>query len=181
MELDFWSHSDLYGHWNMKIVMYGKTSNNRRWMILSCGSHPMAYVECFDKKTVDEAENTIDVHGGITYTSIGSFHNRYFSIEDGMWIGWDYAHAGDAVLYRTAKGSYFDDDNDRKWQLREVLRDVERVNWQVDILEEKENVLASVGDTIAIDHLAVVLGYDCESPRFIAGASDEGTKEETQA
>lgn len=80
-----------------KKVLHEGTHDGYDFLILSLGSHPTAYVKVpkehkyFEK---DYEDIDIDTHGGLTYSNFGVIHR-----EDGWWIGWDYAHAGDYLEY----------------------------------------------------------------------------------
>ncbi len=58
--------------------------------------HRTAYINVVDTelKFVDYNNIDIDVHGGLTYSSIS-----LYDCDNGWWIGWDYAHYMDAPDY----------------------------------------------------------------------------------
>lgn len=103
-----------------------------KYVILSLGSHPTAYVE--NKIGVadywDNILDDIEVHGGFTYCG-----NAYWD-ENGIdktdYLGWDYAHSGD--LYYNSLFS----ENGKKWTTEEIFSEVKNVIEQLIKIEEKE-------------------------------------------
>lgn len=108
-----------------------------KYTIISNGTHPCAYVRipqnhpCFGKN-YEELES-IDVHGGLTYSQ--NHIPRQRAEESEWWIGWDYAHGGDyfgdpAIQYKGFIGA-------KKWTVDEILKDVESVIKQLQEIEEE--------------------------------------------
>lgn len=87
--LYYWPIFSRYG-----TVIEEGNKNGYRYRIVSYGTHPCAYVEIprnHPLYSVFYDDCDIDCHGGLTYSESRS--------GDDWWIGWDYAHAGDAWLY----------------------------------------------------------------------------------
>lgn len=69
------------------------------YVIVSYGTHPCAYIE-IPKDNVSDEDKLIDIdcHGGITYVfTTGLIKPNNENHRDGHWIGWDYAHACEAI------------------------------------------------------------------------------------
>ena len=75
-------------------VLYNGEYIGHKFVIISLGSHPTAYVE--NKMAItdycDCRLDNVKVHGGFTYCDTG-----YWSSESKktLWLGWDYAHCND--------------------------------------------------------------------------------------
>ena len=114
----------------MEIELYNSNRANRlvkkdtyrglTYIIASCGTHPVAYVKIprnhffyrvRDKEVIYNFP--APCHGGITFVGTPSTIGVDFNKRD-IWIGWDYAHAGD--FYREGNG--------KKWTLEEIYEDV---------------------------------------------------------
>lgn len=98
------------------------------WKVLSLGSHPCGYVSVpknhpFYGKRCLEIEDYIEVHGGLTFS--GKLHSL-----DGLWFGWDYAHAGDFTFPFTMTG-------DKRWSTQEIVDECLRAIEQFRSFEEK--------------------------------------------
>ena len=109
-----------------------------RYIILSMGTHPTAYIEIpkghiLDGKDGDELD--INVHGGITY----SRHEMYGIKTDNWYIGWDYAHLGDYLGYEE---ELYPRANHKKWSTAEIERDckkaIEEIIDKYEIQEDKD-------------------------------------------
>lgn len=110
--------------------------NQIPYRICSVGFHPVAYVsvpanhKMYHK--LRELENIIKVHGGITYCA-NTLYTEDFGIEDGHWIGWDYAHCGDYsgifLKHRPFIGEL------KVWTTAEILEDVKSVIKQLEVME----------------------------------------------
>lgn len=89
------------------------------------GDYPTAYIEIPKKSKLyglfygDYAES-IDVHGGITYSKRHLYIGDDIELKDSWFIGWDYAHAGDYISFLPFKGG-------KKWTTEEILEDVIKV------------------------------------------------------
>ena len=70
--------------------------NEHEFKIISYGSHPCCYVKLNpDEKYYGKAKDEIPLlcHGGVSFAMVVENDDRF---ENGFWIGWDYAHYGDA-------------------------------------------------------------------------------------
>lgn len=104
---------------------------NRKYFIISQGTHPCAYVE-FN----NEFERGSDLwyetpcHGGITFDDYAYWDEN----DETYYIGWDYAHLGDYLPFK---------DDGKKWTTKEILENVKEVidylNKFVEKEEENEN------------------------------------------
>ena len=98
------------------------------WKVLSLGPHPCGYVSVpknhpfYGKKSWD-IDDKIEVHGGLTFS--GKLHGF-----DGLWFGWDYAHAGDFTFPFTMTG-------DKRWSTQEIVDECLRAIEQFRSFEEK--------------------------------------------
>lgn len=96
------------------------------YCIVSHGTHPCAYVELpaghkwYGAGYSGEMEDTVDCHGGITYTDYGLLPKDNENHKSGFWIGWDYAHCYDHA-------GYDQDDDGKKWTTAEILEEVKNV------------------------------------------------------
>lgn len=83
-----------------------------KWLVLSLGSHPCGYVSIpenhpFYGKKYWDIEDKIEAHGGLT------FSGKLRDIE-GLWFGWDYAHAGDFTFPFVMTG-------DKLWTTQKIV------------------------------------------------------------
>lgn len=103
-----------------------------KYVILSLGSYPTAYVE--NKIGVadywDNILDDIEVHGGFTY--FGNAHWDENGIDKTDYLGWDYAHLEDLCY-----NSLFS-ENGKKWTTEEIFSEVKNVIEQLIKIEEKE-------------------------------------------
>lgn len=84
------------------------------------GSHPCAYVQMDtpdydsipDYDSVDVFEG--EVHGGFTF--FGSMKHLCLN---GIWLGWDYGHLGDAIHDEDTRG--------KRWTTDEIISEVKKV------------------------------------------------------
>ena len=103
-----------------------------KYVILSLGSHPTAYVE--NKIGVadywDNILDDIEVHGGFTYC--GNAYWDETNSDKTNYLGWDYAHLGDFCY-----NSLFLEDG-KEWTTKEIFSEVKNVIEQLIKIEEKE-------------------------------------------
>ena len=131
----------------MKEMVYQKESDNivlaqgvymgYEFAVKSMGTHPTAYVKIpkgYPVHAWDDFDSEIDVHGGITFHSSGGLYiDTAGNKLDGEWIGWDYAHADDAI-------GYFDDDGrGKKWTTEEMVNHCKGAIRQLYMLADKIN------------------------------------------
>lgn len=125
-----------YSKYRTKEVLYEGEYKEHKFVILSLGNHPTAYVE--DKiGAVDYDDirlDTVRVHGGFTYCGGGHWSKE--SAET-RWLGWDYAHAGDFAGYYE-EGEYFY-YNSKQWTTPEIYDEVKSVIEQLIEIEAKNN------------------------------------------
>jgi hypothetical protein len=70
--------------------------NEHEFKIISYGTHPCCYIKLNpDEKYYGKSDDDIllPCHGGVTFAKMTQDDDRF---ENGFWIGWDYAHFGDA-------------------------------------------------------------------------------------
>jgi len=139
-----------------RVLWYSKDKNNGIIsIIISLNTHPCCYLGipkssfCYMQfKHINDYDcdiiMRIKAHGGITYLEEGLFifsrewaHGGYrdkqildVSIkEKHLWLGWDYAHAGD--YFYTESGIYRRKEN-KKWTFRELMNDCLEVKYQIE-------------------------------------------------
>lgn len=81
------------------------------------GWHPCAYINVEENKKISEDnydEYPFNPHGGITFAS--KSENYLPEIEDRIWLGWDFAHAGDKSIFMDG----------HRWTTEEVFQDIIR-------------------------------------------------------
>lgn len=90
------------------------------------GKYPCAYVDVHgtDLDGTAYADAEIDVHGGLSYSERG-----IHGLEGGWWLGWDYAHAGDAYLMPALPDVVL--RGGRKWKTSEIVSECRSVIDQV--------------------------------------------------
>ena len=89
------------------------------------GSHPTAYITFPDISKVKYEEDLYfpgdvypDIHGGFTF--LGKLKE---DTHDRIWIGWDYAHAGDWTQSVPVNEDIFDHHEERKYWEYEIIRE----------------------------------------------------------
>lgn len=90
----------------IKILSQGKY-RGREFKILSYGTHPCIYLKIDETEKYygcDYEDINLRVHGGLTFSNFIGVTNPDNRFGEGYWIGWDYAHAGDA--YGTMIGGH---------------------------------------------------------------------------
>lgn len=102
------------------------------------GSHRCGYVripKSVEWSSLDYDDIPVDIHGGLTFKSVE---------KDGVWFGFDCAHAGDAMMRDGKLKTYFGDGStEHFWTLEEVVKETEsladqlsRITWD-DIIKAK--------------------------------------------
>lgn len=104
------------------------TYDGRKYVIVSYGDHPCAYVKVPKNTKYDH----ILVHGGITF--YGKLRQVYGD-RAGYYIGWDYAHDGDFLGCMLAMQDahmmpWFTEL--KRWTTEEILEDVKSVIAQLN-------------------------------------------------
>lgn len=117
-----------------KTILAHDVIDGIEFYIISLGTHPCAYVRVPSTNSISkmafswlDLSDKIFCHGGVTWFE-NHLPDRKTYI-DGMWLGWDYAHAGDYYGYR-----WNDTENDtetKKWTTEEIFEEVKNVIEQV--------------------------------------------------
>lgn len=116
----------LYKNGDVREVVLTSEYRGYKFFIVTYGTHPCAYVrlpKSHPYSGMDMDDMDISCHGGITF--YGEFNDKVLDKgfpNDGEYIGWDYAHAGDyyyypALIMKKKYGSLYDG---RKWTLAEI-------------------------------------------------------------
>lgn len=97
-------------------VLHSGKYQNRKFAIVSLGTHPCAYIENFIQVTgYEEADAYASVHGLFTYLG-----TAYWDTNDtSEYLGWDYAHFGDRC------GAQFE-DYEKSYTVEEIFEDVKK-------------------------------------------------------
>lgn len=106
-----------------------------KWVIVSYGTHPCAYVKLpKNSKLISLGEEVpVSCHGGITYTSSkGLPQLKVAKKNEGFYIGWDYAHAGDQIGLKQFEW-------DKRWTVAEIQEEVYEVIEQLIKLVKEIN------------------------------------------
>lgn len=110
----------VYGPERKEQVLFSGIYKGRKFVILSLGTHPTAYVE-LNKEELEKSKSYDDYrlscHCGFTY--LGDAY--WDKTDDATYIGWDYAHCGDYSGYHTEFKMW---DHEKKWSTEEIFDDV---------------------------------------------------------
>ena len=120
----------IYQRNSKKEVLYQDIYRGRKFVILSIGSHPCAYVD-LGGLAYDEQLDKIRVHGGFTYHGRGHWDGA----DETVYVGWDYGHICDFSGYRI--GDTYYETHRKKWTTREIYEEVIDVIDQLIELEVK--------------------------------------------
>lgn len=103
-----------------------------KFVILSLGSHPTAYVENKIKAVNydDEHLNDIEVHGGFTYCREAYWNKA----DDTNYLGWDYTHYNDYNAFIPEVGG-------KRYTTEEIFEEVKHVIDQLCAKEEIKTVI----------------------------------------
>ena len=123
-------------------VLADDTYKGYRFLIVSYGTHPCAYVvlpetsKFYGKNYEDEIFDDLNfhVHGGLTYSEWGL--KRLLGGKAYL-IGWDYAHGMDFIGYALCN-PLFSECNGKKWSTEEIFEEVKEVIDEI-IKEEADN------------------------------------------
>lgn len=117
-------------------VLYSGEYKNHKFVILSLGSHPTAYVE--DKIGLigyeDFRLNGISVHGGFTFHDTGYWGDESEKIS---WLGWDYTHWDDFMGYYSIDNPFY--YQTKQWTTAEIYEEVKGVIKQIIEAEKYAN------------------------------------------
>ena len=111
-------------------ILYLEVCCDSAIMIMSLGSHPCTYMTFSGIEHIGdykEANDLCDVHGGFTF--LGS--RRKIAGIEGIWLGWDYAHAGD-MLYSSRCDLAI--PGDHTWTLDELIKEA---RWAIYEIQRK--------------------------------------------
>lgn len=111
-------------------LLFNDIYKNFHFYIISMGTHPCAYVEIpdkylkeFEKKDLTLSEELL-VHGGISYKENYLHLSGGTTMRGNLFIGWDYAHAGDYMALPSCIRDRFDDSifgNTKIWTTEEII------------------------------------------------------------
>lgn len=111
--------------------------NDYRYVIVSRGFHPCAYVELPEWHKyygLHYDDIPIECHVGLTYS------DNYVSdlvVGNGWWIGWDYGHCCDYSGFMLRDyWQNFDTSHYKKWTTAEIFEEVKKV---IEQLKKEEN------------------------------------------
>ncbi len=111
----------IYKPTREKEILAAGAKNNIKFVVISHGTHPCAYVgvpkthKLFGKEIDDLCD--IECHGGVTYADDNVINLDYTR----WWIGWDYAHYGDYSGSSLIFDNHLDDD--KKYTTEEMVKD----------------------------------------------------------
>ena len=137
----------IYGYETIKEILLQGEYDGRKFVIVSYGTHPCAYVEMPYKQLNNlnikqndcekYLEDKINCHGGITY--FGRLDHVPCILENIEYFGWDYAHACDFTgIYLNPIFNEKEDLNllkGKKWTTEEIFEEVKDVIHQLEELE----------------------------------------------
>jgi hypothetical protein len=120
----------IYKHEHNREILAHDVIDGFEFYITSLGTHPCAYVRIPPTNHISkiaislfDLSGIIYCHGGVTWFE-NHLPDRKTYI-DGMWLGWDYAHAGDYCGYG------WNDTDFKKWTTEEIFEEVKDVIAQV--------------------------------------------------
>lgn len=121
----------IYESTKKRELLYNDIYRGYHFYIISYGTHPCCYVEIPSKSKIFKMSyldiESIDVHGGLTYSSDYLCIGINTVLNNSWFIGWDYAHLGDYI-------GYFDYIGDKKWTTNEMIEECKNViNQIIDI------------------------------------------------
>ena len=121
----------IYDSVRKRELLYNGIYKGYHFYIISYGTHPCCYVEIPSKSKIFKITymdiESIDVHGGLTYSSDKLYIGTNTALNNSWFIGWDYAHLGDYV-------AFIDSIDGKKWTTNEMIDDCKNViNQIIDI------------------------------------------------
>ena len=115
----------------LSVIEIGEYKGHRYEIGFTFG--PVAYVE-MDNCLTDEEAYEIPVHGGITFKRYGEESGKRceddFIENEKFYIGWDYQHWGDKMVYLSGTLT-----EGREWTRDEIVAEIYAV---IDLLERKK-------------------------------------------
>lgn len=118
----------IYKETNEIELLYNDIYKEHHFYIISYGTHPCCYVEIPSKSKIFKEDywdlESIDVHGGLTYSS-KDLHIGINTILNNSWfIGWDYAHLDDYI-------GFLDSIGGKKWTTNEMIEECKNIINQI--------------------------------------------------
>ena len=126
----------MYQKKRTKEVLHSGVYRDHKFVILSLGTHPTAYVECkiYDcDSDGDKRLENISVHGGFTYLDFASWEDDIKTI----YLGWDYGHYMDYEGYEELFPLYMRSNEKKRWTTAEIFEEVKSVIDQLIEVETK--------------------------------------------
>lgn len=100
-------------------ILHEGVYQGRKFVILSRGYHPTAYIQVKDYEPHIRDYYDLDVNGGATY-----FGKAYWDEADiNNYVGWDYIHYGDFSGLFIGRGNVLEYES-KKWTTQEIFEEV---------------------------------------------------------
>lgn len=120
-------------------ILYEGVYKGFHYAIVSLSTHPCAYIELTKEHKYygkDYDDIPIECHGGLTYSSNKGiiFPKNNENHREGFWIGWDYAHCDDYMIWY---GGHY---GTKKWTTEEIFEEVKNVIYQLALEEIKYTI-----------------------------------------
>lgn len=132
MEMKEMVYKDLsMAKFRKREVLFSGVYEGRKFSIVSLESHPVAYVSMKETEPEDYDNKyywEVDVHGGFTYCGKSYWDDD----KENMYLGWDYAHAGDCWGAFSKYGI-----GGKQWTTEEIYEEVKNVVIQLNIKENE--------------------------------------------
>lgn len=110
----------VYGPERKEQVLFSGLYRGRKFVILSLGTHPTAYVELTDEELkMSKSYNDYDLRCHCGFTYLGDAY--WDKSDETTYIGWDYSHCGDYSGYDFHTKLFRDS---HKWTTEEIFEDV---------------------------------------------------------
>jgi len=133
------------------------THKGLKCTVLHLGSHRCGYVGVEENHPAygkDGDYLQVSVHGGITFSNWGRFHEY---LENGYyWLGFDCAHAGDK--YKSDSGTI----KGHWWTLTEVVEETERLAEQLAEIKESQTLSSDITDFLRRTSMETIKQYKQE-------------------
>ncbi len=132
----------IYSEKSTKEILHSGTYQDHKFVILTLGWHPTAYVECkLDNcnSVRDERLDNIEVHGGFTYLDSAHWDDK----DKTLYLGWDYAHfmdfSGIYLKESFPKVGDYERPIGIKWTTAEIFEEVKSVIEQLKEVEKQND------------------------------------------
>lgn len=126
----------IYSPKQFREILFDGEYKGHKFVILTLGTHPTAYVECkLDNCNSygDERLDEVSVHGGFTFLDSPTWDRS-----DGTpYLGWDYAHYGDYMGYAASFPFDLQESYQRRWTTAEIYEEVKSVIDQLIKIEKE--------------------------------------------